>query len=159
MRSKMLLVVYLLGLLFACDDANLPRGRTVTVKVASIKYSYDGLWRLFDTASSAQALSDNGLVVAEARVTTPAMAGPINSLDVEEIIYREQTREVVAKGSIRFDVYGNVIAYQSTSGMSSPIFNRWPVGGGPSGFGTTAPGYSPGQYWGGSSSGGSFSGS
>jgi hypothetical protein len=85
-----------------------PKARRVPLSVASFRYSYDPPWGLFDVASSAKALADNGSVVAEARVTTPfASAGAIGSLDVEEVIYRgDGTNEVVGTGSIRFDAQG-----------------------------------------------------
>lgn len=106
-----------------------PRGRMVSISVASIQYSYDAPWGLFDVASSGKALSADGSVVAEARVTTPMpSAGGISGLDVEEVIYPgDGTRNVAATGSIRFDTNGRVVSYHSTSGMPSPIFDRWPT--------------------------------
>jgi hypothetical protein len=120
----------------ACNGTSESTGRgdlngpKVSVEVASIQYSYDGYWGVFDIASSAKALSPRGTVVAEARVTTPVKSGPISSLDVEEIIYRgDGSGEVVATGSIRFDAHGRVISYRSTSGLRAPIFDRWQLGG------------------------------
>jgi hypothetical protein len=105
----------------------------VSISVASIQYSYDAPWGLFDVASSAKALSADGSVVAEARVTTPMpSAGGISGLDVEEVIYPgDGTRNVAATGSIRFDTNGRVVSYHSNSGMPSPIFDRWPIKPGP----------------------------
>jgi hypothetical protein len=120
----------------ACDGSSESTGTgsrngpRVSVEVASIQYSYDGYWGVFDIASSAKALSPRGTIVAEARVITPKKSGPISSLDVEEIIYRgDGSGEVVASGSIRFDVHGRVISYRSSSGLRAPIFDRWQLGG------------------------------
>lgn len=106
-----------------------PQPRRVSISVASFQYSYDAPWGLFDIASAARALSDNGSVVAEARVTSQMpSSGGISGLDVEEVIYRgDGTKEAVATGSIRFDTEGRVIAYHSNSGMTSPIFSKWPI--------------------------------
>jgi hypothetical protein len=103
--------------------------RVVSVGVASIEYSYDGKWGLYDIASSARALSSRGSVVAEARVITSPETTPISSLEVEEVIYYpEGSSRVSAKGVIRFDVRGRVISYKSTSGMQTPIFDTWKFG-------------------------------
>jgi hypothetical protein len=106
-----------------------PQESRVSISVSSIQYKYDRPWGSFDVASSATALSEDGSVVAEARITTPfpSTGGLSGGLDVEEVIYRGGTRQVVATGSIHFDTEGRVTSYRSTSGMLSPVFNRWPT--------------------------------
>ncbi len=92
-----------------------PQRRRVSISVAKIQYSYNAPWGLFDIASAAKALSDNGSVVAEARVTSPMPSGGISSLDVEEVIYPgDGTKEFVPR-----DRFGS-----TRKGVSSHITQR-----------------------------------
>jgi hypothetical protein len=110
---------------------NQPEALVMTTRYPKIQYFYDGIWGLLDIASSARALSDQGTVVAKARVTSNPpdnLSLPLTGIDVEELVYSADEKSVVDVGNVRFAIHGRVVSFTSKSGRMSPVFDKWYLG-------------------------------